>query len=73
MNDRKGLRLREGDLLLLAEAAGFTVVVARAPDGGSLCCGRTYLSAGMPERARAELARLLAKAEAEGIRPTFEA
>lgn len=42
-----------------AEAAGFTVVVARARDGGNLCCGRTYLSAGMPERARAELARLL--------------
>ena len=42
-----------------AEAAGFTVAVARAPDGGALCCGRTFLAAGMPDRARQELARVI--------------
>ncbi len=40
-------------------AAGFRAVVAG--DGGRpLCCGRTYLSAGQVERARAEAARTLA-------------
>ncbi len=38
-------------------AAGFNPVV---PAGKPLCCGRTYLSAGMVERARAEARRTLA-------------
>ena len=38
-------------------AAGFRAV---APPGRPLCCGRTYLSAGMVERARAEARRTLA-------------
>src|SRR6185437_10606763 len=41
-------------------AAGYTVHVARADDGRPLCCGRTYLAAGMPERARAKAKALLA-------------
>ena len=38
-------------------AAGYRAVV---PRGGPLCCGRTYLSAGMVERARAEARRTIA-------------
>ena len=38
-------------------AAGYTAVV---PEGPPLCCGRTYLSAGMVDRARAEARRTLA-------------
>ena len=41
------------------EAAGYSVVAARARDARPLCCGRTYLSAGMVGRARAESARVL--------------
>lgn len=41
------------------EATGHAVIAARAPDGKPLCCGRTYLSAGMAGRARAQAARLL--------------
>ena len=40
-------------------AAGFRPSVASA-GGRPLCCGRTYLSAGMVDRARAEAARTLA-------------
>jgi FAD/FMN-containing dehydrogenase/Fe-S oxidoreductase len=40
------------------QAAGYAVHAAGAA-GGPLCCGRTYLAAGMPERARAEARRLL--------------
>jgi FAD/FMN-containing dehydrogenase/Fe-S oxidoreductase len=40
-------------------AAGFSVEVASA-GGRALCCGRTYLSAGQVERARAEASRTLA-------------
>ena len=40
-------------------AAGFKPVIAG--DGGRpLCCGRTYLAAGMVDRARAEAKRMLA-------------
>ena len=38
-------------------AAGFSAVV---PPGGPLCCGRTYLSAGMVERARYHARRTVA-------------
>ena len=40
-------------------AAGYRAVL-QPQDGRPLCCGRTYLSAGMVERARAEAARTLA-------------
>jgi Fe-S oxidoreductase len=41
--------------------AGYRVHVARAPDGGRpLCCGRTFLSVGLVDEARAEATRTLA-------------
>ncbi|MDQ6684116.1 MAG: 4Fe-4S dicluster domain-containing protein, partial [Pseudomonadota bacterium] len=40
-------------------AAGYTVHVAQKR-GGALCCGRTYLSAGMPDQARAKAEALVA-------------
>jgi Fe-S oxidoreductase len=42
---------------------GYRVTELRAPGGGRpLCCGRTFLSAGLVEEARAEARRLLAAA-----------
>ena len=41
------------------EAAGYRVHAAASPDGRALCCGRTYLSAGMVDEARAEATRTL--------------
>jgi len=41
------------------EASGYQVSVARASDGKPLCCGRTYLAAGMLDQARAEARRVL--------------
>lgn len=41
------------------EALGYEVVAARGPDSRPLCCGRTYLSAGMGERARDESRRMV--------------
>ncbi|MBM3950703.1 MAG: FAD-binding protein [Rhodospirillales bacterium] len=42
-------------------AAGYRVHLAKPDDGGRpLCCGRTYLAAGMVAEARAEAGRLLA-------------
>jgi Fe-S oxidoreductase len=42
---------------------GYEVSVLAAADGGrALCCGRTYLSAGLVEQARAEARRVLAAA-----------
>ena len=41
------------------EATGHRAIVARAPEGGNLCCGRTYLSAGMPDQAKAQARRLV--------------
>lgn len=39
---------------------GYRVHLPRAPDGGRpLCCGRTFLSAGLVENARAELKRVV--------------
>ncbi len=41
-------------------AGGYRVHLAKAKDGGRpLCCGRTYLSAGLVEEARAEAKRML--------------
>jgi FAD/FMN-containing dehydrogenase/Fe-S oxidoreductase len=42
------------------QAAGYAVHVAQTPGGGELCCGRTWLAAGLPERARARASELLA-------------
>ncbi|HLI13955.1 MAG TPA: FAD-linked oxidase C-terminal domain-containing protein [Alphaproteobacteria bacterium] len=43
------------------EAAGYRVHVAEAPEGGRpLCCGRTFLAAGLVDEARREARRLLA-------------
>tara|TARA_R110002049_G_scaffold33716_4_gene110954 strand:- start:148 stop:3189 length:3042 start_codon:yes stop_codon:yes gene_type:complete len=36
------------------QAAGYTVHAARAGSGANLCCGRTYLAAGMADEARAK-------------------
>ncbi len=45
-------------------AAGYRVHVAAAPDGGRpLCCGRTFLSAGLVDEARAEARRLIEAVE----------
>jgi len=42
------------------QAAGYKVETLRADDGGrSLCCGRTFLAAGLVDEARAEMRRLL--------------
>ncbi|MGH8797052.1 MAG: (Fe-S)-binding protein, partial [Caldimonas sp.] len=40
------------------QAAGYAVHAAERA-GGALCCGRTYLAAGMPERAKAKARELL--------------
>jgi Fe-S oxidoreductase len=46
--------------LRVLEAAGYRVHVARAANGGRpLCCGRTFLSAGMVNEARAEAKRTI--------------
>jgi FAD/FMN-containing dehydrogenase/Fe-S oxidoreductase len=42
------------------EASGHRVIVPRGADGRALCCGRTYLSAGMMDEARTEARRTLA-------------
>ncbi|HLW05884.1 MAG TPA: FAD-linked oxidase C-terminal domain-containing protein, partial [Azoarcus sp.] len=41
------------------QAAGYSVHVARAHNGTNLCCGRTYLAAGMTGEARAKARDLL--------------
>ena len=62
----------EPDNLLAAldvlEAAGYRVHVAAPQDGARpLCCGRTFLAAGLVEEARAEARRLV-----EGVQPFAE-
>ena len=49
-------------------AAGLKVGYATAPDPRPLCCGRTYLAAGMIDEARAEMTRSL-----EVLRPHIQA
>jgi Fe-S oxidoreductase len=47
--------------LAVLDRAGYAVHVARAADGGRpLCCGRTFLAAGMVDEARVEARRVLA-------------
>jgi Fe-S oxidoreductase len=48
------------------DAAGYRVIEPAGP-GRPLCCGRTYLAAGMVEAARAEARRLLAALAARGV------
>ena len=61
--------LHDAETVLLR--AGFAPVEARAPDDGRpLCCGRTFLAAGMVEEAKAEMRRsiaALAPAVARGV------
>jgi FAD/FMN-containing dehydrogenase/Fe-S oxidoreductase len=46
--------------LAVLDRAGYGVHIARAADGGRpLCCGRTFLAAGMVDEARAEARRVL--------------
>jgi FAD/FMN-containing dehydrogenase/Fe-S oxidoreductase len=48
------------DALAVLQAAGYSVHVARATDGDRpLCCGRTYLAAGMIKEASVEARRML--------------
>ncbi|MEM9147993.1 MAG: FAD-binding and (Fe-S)-binding domain-containing protein [Pseudomonadota bacterium] len=47
--------------------AGLAMAPAAAPSGRPLCCGRTYLAAGMMDEARAEMARTAA-----ALRPALE-
>src|SRR5207248_2697640 len=50
--------------LAVLDRAGYGVHVARAADGSRpLCCGRTFLAAGMVEQAKAEARRVLAALE----------
>ena len=47
--------------LRLLRAGGYRVAVPQAPESGRpLCCGRTFLAAGLIEEARAEARRLIA-------------
>jgi FAD/FMN-containing dehydrogenase/Fe-S oxidoreductase len=46
--------------LKVLQAAGYTVYLPRAADGGRpLCCGRTFLASGLVDEARAEARRLI--------------
>jgi len=50
--------------LAVLARAGYGVHIARAAEGSRpLCCGRTFLAAGMVDRAKAEAQRLLAAVE----------
>src|SRR5881392_1650501 len=50
--------------LAVLDRAGYGVHIARATDGSRpLCCGRTFLAAGMVEQAKAEAQRVLAALE----------
>jgi FAD/FMN-containing dehydrogenase/Fe-S oxidoreductase len=54
--------------LAVLEAAGYRVHLATPPDGGRpLCCGRTFLAAGLVDEARAEARRTL-----EALMPLVE-
>jgi FAD/FMN-containing dehydrogenase/Fe-S oxidoreductase len=57
--------LRAAETVL--RAAGLRVGHAEPPKGRPLCCGRTYLSVGLAEQAKAEMRRTIA-----AIRPVLE-
>jgi Fe-S oxidoreductase len=46
--------------LRVLQAAGYRVSVAEAKQGEALCCGRTYLTAGLVDEARAHARRMIA-------------
>ena len=52
----------------MLRAAGARVAVARAEAGAPLCCGRTLLTAGRVEEARAAVARLIAVLDEPALR-----
>jgi Fe-S oxidoreductase len=55
--------------LKVLEAGGYRIHTPAAPDGGRpLCCGRTFLAAGMVDEARAEARRTLAVLESFVVR-----
>ncbi|MCB1482104.1 MAG: FAD-binding protein [Rhodobiaceae bacterium] len=49
------------------EAAGLEIGYASAPVGRPLCCGRTFLSAGLADEARSEMMRTI-----EALRPALD-
>jgi FAD/FMN-containing dehydrogenase/Fe-S oxidoreductase len=53
--------------LAVLNAAGYRVAVARGGDSRPLCCGRTFLTAGRVDEARAEARRLI-----EAVAPAVE-
>jgi FAD/FMN-containing dehydrogenase/Fe-S oxidoreductase len=55
------------DAARVLAATGHSVHTPRGPDGRPLCCGRTFLAAGMVEEARAEARRTV-----ETLRPYVE-
>ncbi|WP_299822464.1 FAD-binding and (Fe-S)-binding domain-containing protein [uncultured Jannaschia sp.] len=55
------------DAVAVLRAAGLRVGHARASSARPLCCGRTYLSAGLVEEARAEMVRTVA-----ALRPALD-
>jgi FAD/FMN-containing dehydrogenase/Fe-S oxidoreductase len=54
--------------LKVLEATGHNVIAPVGPDGRALCCGRTYLSAGMVDEARVEGRRTM-----QALAPYLEA
>jgi FAD/FMN-containing dehydrogenase/Fe-S oxidoreductase len=46
--------------LKVLAAAGYRVAVAQASDGQALCCGRTYLTAGLVDEAKTQARRMIA-------------
>ncbi|MEO1225578.1 MAG: FAD-linked oxidase C-terminal domain-containing protein [Pseudomonadota bacterium] len=55
------------DALAVMRAAGFRVGLAQVTGTRALCCGRTYLGAGLVDHARAEMARTV-----EALRPALK-
>ncbi|MFN0263241.1 FAD-binding and (Fe-S)-binding domain-containing protein [Tepidamorphus sp. 3E244] len=53
--------------LKVLDAAGLKIAHAPAPGGRPVCCGRTFLSAGFADQARAEMERTV-----EALRPALE-
>ncbi|HSF96204.1 MAG TPA: FAD-linked oxidase C-terminal domain-containing protein [Thermohalobaculum sp.] len=56
------------DAVSVLQAAGLKVGFAQPPSGRPLCCGRTYLSAGMIDQAKTEMQRTI-----NAVRPVLEA
>jgi len=56
------------DAVAVLQATGLKVGFAQPPSGRPLCCGRTYLAAGMTDEARTEIRRIV-----NAVRPVLEA